>query len=247
MLSRFIVLGFLLAAFLTSPTSAKKLKMHGSATVTASLIWRHAKKIEKKAGHKLTIITSDSLQGIKDLVAGDADIAMISVPLSNLFEKAEAEDVAVFKKSDLREHKIGKARVAFAVHKDNPVKTINFDQIAGVLEGRITNWKELGGVDEVISVVLGKRGGGIRTVAQKKLIGKTRISAARHEVVRAADIPKIVSVASNALGIMPERLIKDSLDQLKTDGDIEQPLTLVTKGPPSAAMKKIIKAVKSFS
>lgn len=81
---------------IASSLSAAKLKMHGSATVTASVVWRNAKNIEKKSGHKLTILTSDSLQGIKDLVAGDADIAMISVPLSNLFEKVEAEDLVSF-------------------------------------------------------------------------------------------------------------------------------------------------------
>lgn len=44
------------------------------------------------------------------------------------------------------EHEIGKAHVVFTVHKDNPVKALSFSQLSGIVEGRIKNWKELGGM-----------------------------------------------------------------------------------------------------
>ncbi len=42
--------------------------------------------------------------------------------------------------------------VVFIVNKSNPVETITMDQVRDVYDGKITNWKQLGGNDEVMNL-----------------------------------------------------------------------------------------------
>ena len=43
--------------------------------------------------------------------------------------------------------------IAIAVHKDNPVSALTSDQITKIFTGEITNWKDVGGSDEKITVL----------------------------------------------------------------------------------------------
>lgn len=44
--------------------------------------------------------------------------------------------------------------IAIVVNKDIPVADLSMDQVAGIFSGSIVNWKEVGGPDEVITVVV---------------------------------------------------------------------------------------------
>ena len=45
---------------------------------------------------------------------------------------------------------IGWEAFVFFVHKDNPIDSLTADQIRGIYSGEITNWSEVGGLDEEI-------------------------------------------------------------------------------------------------
>ena len=42
------------------------------------------------------------------------------------------------------------------VHKDNPVESISMDQLRGLYRGEITNWKQLGGNDQALDLLVRK-------------------------------------------------------------------------------------------
>jgi phosphate transport system substrate-binding protein len=46
---------------------------------------------------------------------------------------------------------IAKDAFVFLVHVNNPVTSLTFDQARAIYQGKITNWKELGGPDELIA------------------------------------------------------------------------------------------------
>ena len=43
--------------------------------------------------------------------------------------------------------------IAIAVNKDNPVTELTSEQITQIFTGEITNWKDLGGNDQAITVI----------------------------------------------------------------------------------------------
>ncbi|MDR0813475.1 MAG: phosphate ABC transporter substrate-binding protein [Oscillospiraceae bacterium] len=60
--------------------------------------------------------------------------------------------------------------IAVVVHKDNSIATLTAAQLRGIYTGEITNWKEVGGSDALITVVTREEGSGTRS-AFSELIG----------------------------------------------------------------------------
>ena len=87
-------------------------------------------------------------EGISDLIAGRADIAMASRPLSQE-EHALANDREIA----VQETIVARTGIAVIVHRDNPVASIEMSALAEVFSGDVTKWKTVGGPDEPIIVV----------------------------------------------------------------------------------------------
>lgn len=91
-----------------------------------------------------------SSTAFKALEADQADIGMSSRRIK------EAELVKLAKLGDLTnpdsEHVMALDGVAIIVHPNNPVQALTKQQIAGIFAGKITNWTELGGKPDSISI-----------------------------------------------------------------------------------------------
>ena len=70
-------------------------------------------RIEKLAGHKLTVSTSTSGEGLLALLKGEADLAMISASLDSMIELLRKTTPGL-SFGRLREFRISQARVAFS-------------------------------------------------------------------------------------------------------------------------------------
>ena len=101
---------------------------------------------------EITVQSRDSLTGFSDLLEGSADIGVSSRRVSEV--EVTAFDLAG--KGKLRnadnEQIIALDGVILAVNRNNPVRVLDMRQIAGIFDGSITNWKQLGGLDAPIVV-----------------------------------------------------------------------------------------------
>jgi ABC-type Fe3+ transport system substrate-binding protein len=79
-----------------------------------------------------------------NLISGDTDLVFTDA-VSEEAQKAAAE--AVLKLNIVPVAKYG---LVFIVNKNNPVDSLTSDQIKDIYSGKITNWKEVGGNDELI-------------------------------------------------------------------------------------------------
>lgn len=130
-----------------SPTSAATLKISGSTTVNlpaaeAAEILRAEKKMDIQVDTQ-----GGSSGGISMLGDGQAQIGMISKHVSDA-------DRTKFPKAKFKEIHVGEDAVAMIVSKDvwdGGVKAVTKAQLKDIYEGRIKNWKELGGPDRRIA------------------------------------------------------------------------------------------------
>jgi len=51
----------------------------------------------------------------------------------------------------------------FITHKDNPLESLTLEQVRGIFSGAVTNWKEVGGLDEAIRAFQREPGSGSQT------------------------------------------------------------------------------------
>jgi ABC-type phosphate transport system substrate-binding protein len=225
--------------------SAETLVVQGSTTFNSNLMVPYRGDIESVAGHQLRVIPSKSNVGLMALLAGEADLAMISSPLESeiaLLRQTEPE----LPLERLQSFLIHRTRVAFAVHPDNPVRSSRWAMMRRVLNGEIHNWKHLGGLDLPIVVVCVREGGGVLMSVEKNIMRGDRISPRNLVTVETGpELPFVVAKDVSALGLAQMAEVRrHKLPELVLPAMIEQPLSLVSLGPPTPAMYAVIDAAR---
>lgn len=112
----------------------------GSSTV-APLVSEIARLFEKVHPEiQIDVQMGGSSRGIADARRGLADIGLVSRDLNN-------------NEKDLKAFPIAFDGITVILHKNNPVKKLSDTEIIAIYQGRIKNWKKVGGRDAPITVV----------------------------------------------------------------------------------------------
>jgi len=133
-----IAIGFMCMAHANA--DPQRLILTGSSTV-APLAGEMARRFETLHPNvRIDIQTGGSSRGINDVRRGVAAIGMVSRSLGS-------------NEHDLRAFTIALDGISMIVHTDNPVTTLNKQQITDIYTGRITHWHSVGGKNARITVV----------------------------------------------------------------------------------------------
>lgn len=101
-------------------------------------------------GISIYVSGGGSANGIKAINRGECQIAMASRKLTN----DEIKKIADKYYSIAVSYLIAKDAVSIYVSESNPVKNITFEELRGIFDGSIKNWKELGGNDAEITPII---------------------------------------------------------------------------------------------
>ncbi|HMV36563.1 MAG TPA: substrate-binding domain-containing protein, partial [Turneriella sp.] len=147
-LRRTALLWISIAAITFGCSKRQEILISGSETMkdAIALLAEEYNKSQKK--YEAKVGGGGSKAGIEDLTLSRIDIAMTSNEIKETHLEALA-DISKFEKVE-----IGYDGLAIVVHNTNKVKQIHLSQYAGILSGKITNWKELGGDDMAILPVV---------------------------------------------------------------------------------------------
>lgn len=237
------------------------LRVSGSTTVNP--VAADAAEALRRDGLEVTVDTQGgSAGGIAQLAQGQIDVAMSS--------KAVGDD-------DRRKHPgvdfvstaVGEDAVGVIVRRevfDGGVKSLDRDQLRALFEGRVANWRELGGPDLAVFVYDKEPGRGTREVLDRYLYGKDAKappppSSRNYAVVggneetraKLLSTPGSVAPLSSAFVEGQPRLAAVAVDGITPTPDhirdraypISRPLFLVTDGPPQGDAKRFVDYVLS--
>jgi phosphate transport system substrate-binding protein len=232
------------SAAIVLPPSAQAdqpLIIQGSTTFAARLMEPYQELITQRSDVALTVLPNKTINGLTALLEGRADLAMSSAPLETEIQLLRRTHPAL-PFSNLQSFEISRSTVSFVVHPDNPTKRLTLDQIRGILAGQITNWQTLGGAAVPIKLVFVREGGGVTLSAQVQLLAGQNISApSAARVDTPKQVLKVVAQEPGAIGItQPHLALQAGLQQLETDGPVEQVLNLISLGPPSSRARRVI-------
>ena len=118
----------------------------------------------------VTVKKTGSGDGAAALVDGRCDIAMMS-----RFMKDKEFKAAIDKGIMPVAHAIAMDGVCIIVHPSNPVKALTTEQVRDIYEGKITNWKELGGVDGAIIPISRDTSSGTYETFHKLIMNKEKM------------------------------------------------------------------------
>lgn len=118
--------------------------------------------------------------------------------------------------SKLEDHKVAVVGMAPVVNKDAGVENVSMAQLKDIFTGKITNWKEVGGKDEKITVVNRAEGSGTRATFEDAVL-KGDKAVKSQEQDSNGTVQKIVSSTPGAISYLAFSYLNDSVKPLSID------------------------------
>ncbi|REE99995.1 phosphate ABC transporter substrate-binding protein [Thermomonospora umbrina] len=237
------------------------LRVSGSTTVNP--VAADAAKILRDRGMSITVDTQGgSAGGLTQLAAGQIDIAMSSKPVGDAERRQHP-------KVTFTTTEIGQDAVGIVIRRnvyDGGVKSLSRQQLRRLFEGKVANWRELGGPDVPVYVYDKEPGRGTREVLDAFMYGKGVTAppppnSGRYAIVGGneegrtktastdgAVTPLSVAFAQGhpALAVVAVDGITPSPENVRTGKySLARPLLLVTDGPPKGEARRFIDFVLS--
>lgn len=203
----------------------------------------------KYPGVTVTVEFTGSSAGIESVLVGSVDIGNSSRTLKDEEKSSGAIGNIVAIEG-----------IVVITDKSNTVTGLSTDQLAGIYQGEIRNWSEVGGDDEPIVVVGREAGSGTRD-AFEELLGikdmcayANELSSAGAVMAKAASIPGAIGYVS--LDVLDDTVQILSLDGVKPTAEnikagsylLSRPFVMVTNGEvskQSEAVQEIFAYLKS--
>jgi phosphate transport system substrate-binding protein len=221
---------------------ADPLLLSGSSTVQ-KLIFEPAQKVlEKKTGVMIDCSGPGSINGVKALMKKEVAAAIISCPLDLVFPETGIPTEGTY-----REHVIHQDSVVAIVHPGNKVKSLTLAQLAGIHSGKITNWKEVGGPDDRIVVVVPPQSSGTRAFVRDAVMQGAAFAANAYVTVTDREAIDIVAKSPIAVAMLSDGFVRMGNGKVKTikTPPLKRQLSIVTRDDPSPALKSVIDFLKS--
>ncbi|NYB53124.1 MAG: phosphate ABC transporter substrate-binding protein [Methanobacteriaceae archaeon] len=231
---------------LSGGSGQEKITIVGSTSVQPVAEKLATEYMKKNPNVKITVQGGGSSVGIKSVEDGTASIGTSSKSL-----KANESQ-------GLTQWEIGKDGIAIIVNKNNAINGLTLEQVKGILSGNITNWKEVGGSDAKINVVVREEGSGTRDAVQEIVLGKTangtKVAFVKEAIVQSSTeaVQQAVAQDPNAIGFISFAAVKDTkalqinnvapTEATILDGTykIQRPFLFLVKGDPKGAIKAFI-------
>lgn len=245
------ILSVLLSACLVASTFAEEIKIWGSTTCQKRFLEPGNDALKVITGVDVKVIGVGTGKGMIGLLEGKTPAAAASSSLESALKSAQKAAAAAGKEvtipDNLQFHEIYKDLIVPIVHKDNPVSALTWDQLKDIHTGKITNWKDVGGPDLQIVIVTSHEGSATKAVFQSEVMKKEPYVT--NAIIVKSTRLEINEVSKNkgAIGAVSEGFHKQNPEDSKivSTETISRPLALITVGPPTDAVQKVIDFYKS--
>ena len=195
-----------------SRDAGNKIVIKGSTTVLP-ITQKAAEEFRKLNKISITIEGSGSGNGIKALIDGTCSIANSSREMKEQ-ELASAKEKGIA----VKEITVAYDMIVPVVNPGNPVKNLTMDQLKGIFDGSIENWKQIGGRDEKIVAISRDTSSGTYEIWHEKVMKK--IDVRKDALLQASNGAIVSAVAGNpkAIGYIGYGYIDKSVKGLNVGG-----------------------------
>lgn len=202
---------------------------------------------EQHPDQRVLVAGVGSSAGIESVAQGSSDIGTSSREL-----KSEEEDLG------LHDTRIAFDAIAVIVNPANPVRSLTSEQISLIFQGKITNWKEVGGIDAPIGLVNRDEASGTREAFFKIVMDEQPFDRTAAVLPGTGQVRSVVGDSPTAIGYISLGFVDATVRPLKVDGvtasevtvaDQSYPISRIlhffTKGKPEGFTKQYVDFVLS--
>lgn len=223
------------------------LSLSGSTTVLPLAQEAAEMFMDENPGVTVNVQGGGSSVGISNVAEGVVDIGNASRDL-----KDEEKGLG------LVDHEIALDIIVVIAHRDIPVDDLTKDQVFDIFTGKVKNWKEVGGPDKAIVVVVRDEASGTREMFDEKALRKEKPVAGAIECNSNGIVRQTISSTPYSIGYISYGYLDDSVKGLKYDGvaankenavnktyPLSRYLHMFTKGEATGLAKEFIDFVLS--
>ena len=248
-------LGLLVFFFMTgAAVAAESIVIKGSTTVLPIAQAALEAYMKKNPGVQISLSGGGSGEGIKALLDKTADIGDSS-------REIKKEEIALAESKGIKPvaHVVAYDALTPVVHPKNKVTDLSIDQLSQIYQGKITNWKEVGGEDLKIVVISRDSSSGTFESWDHFVMKKAKVTP-RAQML-ASNGALLTAVAKNryAIAYLGMGYVNKTVKAVKVNGlaataesalskeyPMSRELYMYTNGEPTGEVAKFIAFVKSI-
>lgn len=261
----FIVLLAVFSSVASASPGKNSIQIKGSDTmVNLGQAWAE-KYMEENPRDFVAVTGGGSGTGFSSLISCSCDIAMASRNIKN-----KENSLAKERGSNPTEIRVAMDGLAVVVNPKNPVDRLTIRQLADIFTGKVTNWKEVGGMDENIVILSREVNSGTHVYFKEHVLrkgdpaGKEEFAHSALLLSSSQAIADEVAQNTSAIGYYgmgyisnrqkPVMVAKDEKSEYESPSienvvngkyPISRPLFLYTNGEPQGLVKKFVDFVLS--
>lgn len=224
-------------------TVDKKTVTTAGSTALQPLVLIAAKDfMSANQGVQVNVSGGGSFTGLNNVASGSIDIGN-----SDVFVTDELKD------KGLVDHQVAVAPFLIIVNKSVSVDNLTKQQMKDIFTGKITNWKDVGGNDQKISIIGRAKSSGSRATISKIVMDGQDFTAAASSQDSTGNLITGVAQTPGAIGYIDAAYLKDTVKALKYNGVAFSPETVAngqypiyafehmyTKGEPTGNVKAFL-------
>jgi phosphate transport system substrate-binding protein len=238
---------------LATIAAGETIVIKGSTTVLPVAQVTAEAYMAKHQGVNVSISGGGSGNGIKAIIDASTDIANAS-----RFIKDKEVKLAVEKGTYPVPHRVAIDAIVPVVHPSNPVSNLTIEQLSLIYQGKIRNWKEVGGTDKEIVVVSRDTSSGTYEVWEEKVLHGAKVTPRAQLQASNGAVVQVVAKNSYAIGYVGYGYLNNDLKALTIGGvaasaatalsgayPVARPLFMFTRGWPTGIVSDFINFVVS--
>jgi len=189
-------------------TGDKKTVTAAGSTALQPLVAIAAKEfMAANQGVQVNVSGGGSFTGLNNVAAGSVDIGDSDVSVTD-----ELKD------KGLVDHQVAVAPFLIIVNRSVTLDSLTKQQLKDIFTGKITNWKEVGGNDQKISIIGRAKSSGSRATISKIIMDGEDFTAAAASQDSNGNLITAVAQTPGAIGYIDAAYLKDTVKALKYNG-----------------------------
>jgi len=241
----------------TENAGSSSITVKGSDTVLPLSQAEAEDFMMQDSSKSVTVIGGGSGVGIAALIDGEIEIAMAS-------REMKESEIETARQNGIEplEHTIAWDGIVVAVHPENPISQLTYQQLQGIYDGNISNWNEVGGEDREIAVITRDSSSGTYEYFKEEILVDREYRPDALAQPATGGVVQEISRNEGAIGYIGFAYLDDSTKALALDGGegyaepteenilggkypLARPLYYYTNGEPQGPTKEFVDFVLS--
>jgi phosphate transport system substrate-binding protein len=229
---------------------AETVNMAGGTVPYKAAVAPRLKALKDATGIDIKFSGVGTGNGVVELIEGKVPIAAVGDLMAPAIEAgkkaAKNQGKTLSIPNNLKYYPIGFDEMQIIVHKSNPVTALSKQQLKDIGTGKITNWKEVGGPDLPIKLIVTKPGLAPGLFFQKVIMDGAPYVKGYTPVRSPKEVITWVSRSRGGIGAAATVHMDVNPGDSKAikAPPLSRPLGIMTVGEPQGAVKKVVDFLK---